>query len=102
MPRRANATSFGQSRGNKRGKGNTYGANAQTFQGRMKALAERAALVKRWERMLSDENPDDKLFFRAFDRVANRGYGLPASSLDVTSGGEAVASLLVMPAEGEG
>lgn len=102
MPRRAGPTSFGGSRGNARGPGNQYGANAQVFQKRMKALAERAALAKRWDRLLSDSNKDDDAFFKAFDRVTDRGFGRPAASLDVTSDGEKVASLLVMPPEDGG
>jgi hypothetical protein len=99
LPRRATSTSFGASRGNGRGKGNQYGANAKVFQQRMKALAERAAQAKRWERLLSDANKDDDLFLKAFDRLADRAYGRPATAVDVTSDGEKVQSLLVLPPE---
>lgn len=58
----------------------------------MKAIADRAAEAKRWERLLSDENPDDDAFFKAFDRVADRGYGKPAQGVQMQDeNGEPVA-----------
>lgn len=103
MPKRANATSFGGSKGNrpgrKKGDPTNVGAMPEVFRRRMQILASRAAEAKRLERLLSDENADDELFLKAFDRVCDRGYGKAPQSVDVTSDGEKIQSLLVVPEE---
>lgn len=77
------------------GKGPLPGAGGRPtdiFKRRMQTLASRAAEAKRLERLLADTNPDDKLFFEAFDRVTQHGFGRPAQSVDITSGGEKLLS----------
>ena len=100
MPKRATSTSFGGKAGNK---GNTTipgtGKPPEMFKRRMQYLADLAAECNRFERILkSDETPDDT-WMKAFDRVADRGYGSPAKSVDLTTNGESVNKLLIMPPE---
>lgn len=100
MPRRANATSFGGKAGNPR---NTTkpgtGRPPDVFRNRMQLLALRAAQAKRLEKLLSDKNPDDHTFLKAFSEVSDRGFGKAPQSVDVTSDGEKIQSLLVVPPE---
>lgn len=65
----------------------------------MQLLALRAAKAKRLEKMLSDANPDNAAFLKAFQEVADRGFGKAPQSIDVTSDGEQINSLLVVPTE---
>lgn len=65
----------------------------------MQTLALRAAKARRLERLLSDENEDDATFLKAFAEVSDRGFGKAPQSVDVTSAGEQVQSLLVVPSE---
>lgn len=66
----------------------------------MQLLAMRAAKAKRLEEMLGDES-EDSTFLQAFREVCDRGFGKAPQSIDVTSDGERVQSLLVVPAEVE-
>ena len=77
MPQRATSTSYGASDGNDPRSPKKYkgGRPTDTFVGRMRTLADRGAKAARWERLLDDKNKDDALFFKAFDDVADRGYG---------------------------
>ncbi len=52
------------------------------------------------EKLLADES-EDSVFLKAFAEVADRGFGKAPQSIDVTSDGEQVQSLLVVPAETE-
>lgn len=105
MPRRATSTSFGKSRGNKRGPGNRNGVDPLIFKKRCQILAQRAADSKRLEALLSDpgkgETDEVKAadFLAALREVSNRGFGLPQQSVDVTSGGKVVSGILALPAE---
>ncbi len=72
------STSYGEIKGNQPGASGAHGkggAKPKTFEGRMRAIADRAAEAKRWERLTADDNLDHDLFFKAFDRAADRGYG---------------------------
>lgn len=50
----------------------------------MRVIADRAARAKRWERLTADSNANDELFFKAFDRAADRGYGRPGQAIEHT------------------
>jgi len=66
----------------------------------MQQLAMRAAHAKRLETLLGDES-DDSAFLKAFAEVCDRGFGKAPQSVDVTSQGERMQSLLVCPPETE-
>lgn len=65
----------------------------------MRLIADRAAEASRWEALIADDNPDHELFFKAFNAASDRGYGKPAQAVDVTSAGEKLAGLVMMPHE---
>ena len=89
MPRRATSTSYGAEHGNTPNPHRTAGPGdlTETFRRRCRVLATRAAEAQRLENMLAETNADDELWLRAFDRVADRGFGKAVQAVDVTSTG---------------
>lgn len=102
MPRRATSTSFGGKSGNTPGRGPEKGKGGRPvdiFRNRMQELALRAAKAKRLETLLDDKNEDNSAFLKAFQEVSDRGFGKAPQSIDVTSDGEQINGLLVVPTE---
>jgi hypothetical protein len=95
MPSRASATSFGGKQANPINKaGRPAGYSPEVFERRMRFLAQKGAEAKRLESLLADENPDDDKFFKAFDRVTDRGFGKPNQSVSGPGGGDLVIRIV--------
>ena len=94
----ASPTSFGQIRGNPR---NTTkpgpGVAPEVYRRKMQLLASRHETIRQLEAVL--EQPNHPAFMRAVEFAADRGYGKAPSSVDVTSNGQTVNGLLVIPPE---
>jgi hypothetical protein len=103
MPRRASATSFGQSKGNrpgrKKGDPTNVGVLPATFRNRMALIASRMRTVNELEKIL--ENRDHAAFMKAMEFVTERGFGKVPSAVDVTSKGEKVSGVVILPSVGD-
>lgn len=95
MPRRASATSFGGKRGNPRGTQPGPGAPPQTFRDRMKLILDRAKTAKSVETILAD--PDHKHFAKVLDTALDRAEGKVPASVDLTSKGEKLNGVVILP-----
>ncbi len=65
----------------------------------MQRRAERAKTLQRLD--LALESEEDHIFLKAFQEVADRGFGKAPASIDVTSAGEQIQALLMLPPETE-
>jgi hypothetical protein len=98
MPRRASATSFGGIAGNPGNKTKAGpGRLPDIFKMRMANLAARNKTAKNVEKILDD--PAHPAFMKALEFAADRGFGKAAQAIDLTTGGEKINALLVVPEE---
>jgi hypothetical protein len=67
------------------------------FRRKMQLIASRAKTVANVEKLL--EAPNHPNFMRALEFAADRGYGKAPSSVDVTTNGQSINGLLVIPPE---
>ena len=96
MPRRATSTSYGHKRQNKPG---ALPGNAQAlFKKAMQRNALNAQALARVRGMLKpDADPED--FKWAWKEAADRGFGKPQQAVDVTSKGDKLPGVILLPAE---
>lgn len=100
MPRRASATSFGGKAGNPINKTIPGpGAQPQTMRDRMKLLLERKKTMQSIEAVLDD--PDHKHFATILNTTLDRAEGKVPTAVDLTSKGEKVSGVVVLPATEE-
>ena len=93
MPKRATSTSYNGSKANRPGRlpGN---ADAQ-FKKAMQRRALDGNALKRVDAMLRTGEADD--FKWAWAQAADRGFGRPAQSVDVTSAGDKLPGVILVP-----
>lgn len=100
MPPKANRpTAYGGEKENTRkGNGRRPGNADHRFKLAMQKNAENAETLRRVRSMLKpDSDPDD--FKWAFIQAADRGFGKPSQAVDVTSGGDKLPGVILVPAE---
>lgn len=62
----------------------------------LRALADRPSVIAHVESVL-EEGPTHPFFAKALDYATEHGYGKAASTVDVTSGGERLSGVVILP-----
>lgn len=71
------------------------GADPQAFKTRMALIAARAKTAKNLEAILDD--PDHPQFMKAVEFTSDRGFGKVPASVDLTSKGEKLSGVVILP-----
>ncbi len=96
-PRSGSEIPTGAHPGNTGGKKGRSGRKPEAFKAMCQALASSKEVRANAAKIL--RNADHPLFIGALKWASENGYGRPAQTVDVTSGGVPLNALLVVPAE---